>query len=61
MPVTLNGFYDLKPKNRAYINFGSKLDIIIHEPIKREVLAGKSDSEIIETVKGIIESAYNRN
>ena len=61
MPVTLNGFYDLKPKNRAYINFGSKLDIIIHEPIKREALEGKSDSEIIETVKGIIESAYNRN
>jgi 1-acyl-sn-glycerol-3-phosphate acyltransferase len=32
MPVTLNGFYDLKPKNRAYINFGSKLEVIIHEP-----------------------------
>ena len=61
MPVTLNGFYDLKPKNRAYINFGSKLDVIIHEPIKREVLEGKNDNEIIETVKGIIQSAYNRN
>lgn len=61
MPVTLNGFYDLKPKNRAYINFGSKLDVIIHEPIQKEMLEGKSDNEIIETVKGIIESAYNRN
>jgi len=58
LPVTLNGFYDLKPKNRAYINFGSRLEVIIHEPIKREELAGKSDFEIIDAVKGIIESAY---
>jgi 1-acyl-sn-glycerol-3-phosphate acyltransferase len=61
LPVTLNGFYDLKPKNRAYINFSSKLDVIIHKPIKREDLADKSDFEIIETVKGIIESAYHKN
>lgn len=60
LPVTLNGFYDLKPKNRAYINFGSKLDIIVHKPIRREDLADKSDMEIIDTVKGIIESAYQK-
>jgi 1-acyl-sn-glycerol-3-phosphate acyltransferase len=61
LPVTLNGFYDLKPKTRMYINFDSKLDIIIHKPIKREELADKSDMEIIETIKGIIESAYHNN
>jgi 1-acyl-sn-glycerol-3-phosphate acyltransferase len=61
LPVTLNGFYDLKPKNRMYINFDSKLDVVIHKPIKREDLADKSDSEIIDTVKGIIESAYRKN
>ena len=61
LPVTLNGFYELKPKNRAYINFSSKLDVIIHKPIKREDLAHKSDCEIIETVKGIIVSAYHKN
>lgn len=60
LPVTLNGFYDFKPKNRMYINFASKLEIIIHEPIKREALEGKSDMEIIETVRGIIESAYHK-
>jgi 1-acyl-sn-glycerol-3-phosphate acyltransferase len=36
LPVTLNGFYNLKPKNRFYINFDSKLDIIIHKPIKEK-------------------------
>jgi 1-acyl-sn-glycerol-3-phosphate acyltransferase len=61
LPVTLNGFYDLKPKNRVYINFGSRLEVIIHEPIKRVVLEGKRDIEIMETVKGIIESAYYKH
>jgi 1-acyl-sn-glycerol-3-phosphate acyltransferase len=58
LPVTLNGFYKLKPKNRSYINFGSKLDVIIHKPIKREELIDKPDIEIIETVKTIIQSSY---
>jgi 1-acyl-sn-glycerol-3-phosphate acyltransferase len=59
LPVTLNGFYKLKPKNRFYINFDSKLAIIIHKPIKREELIEKNDHEIIETVKTVIESAYH--
>jgi 1-acyl-sn-glycerol-3-phosphate acyltransferase len=58
LPVTLNGFYKLKPKNRFYINFNSKLDVVIHKPIKKEDLINKTDSEIIETVKTIIQSAY---
>jgi 1-acyl-sn-glycerol-3-phosphate acyltransferase len=59
LPVTLNGFYELKPKNRFYINFDSKLSVVIHKPIKREELIDKSDSEIIERVKAVIESAYH--
>jgi 1-acyl-sn-glycerol-3-phosphate acyltransferase len=61
LPVTLNGFYKLKPKNRFYINFDSKLDVFIHKPIKREELIGKNDLEIIDIVKNIIESAYHQN
>jgi len=58
LPVTLNGFYKLKPKNRAYIDFGSKLSVVIHKPINKEELENLSDNEIIETVKGVIVSAY---
>ncbi len=58
LPVTLNGFYKLKPKNRASINFDSRLEIIIHKPIEREELTGKTDIEIIEAVKSVIESSY---
>ena len=59
LPVTLNGFYDFKPKTRFYINFGSKLEIVIHKPIPREELINRSDSEITSTVKAVIESAYH--
>ena len=58
LPVTLKGFFHLKPANRFYINFSSKLDVVIHQPITNEVLTAKNDQEIVETVKGIIESVY---
>ena len=58
LPVTLNGFYDLKPKNRSYINFDARLEVIIHEPIERDELIYKSDFEIAESVKAVIESSY---
>jgi 1-acyl-sn-glycerol-3-phosphate acyltransferase len=58
LPVTLNGFYSFKPKNRFYIKFGSKLEVIIHKAIPEELLKDKSDREIIDTVRTTIESAY---
>jgi 1-acyl-sn-glycerol-3-phosphate acyltransferase len=61
LPVTLNGFYDLKPKHRFYINFKSKLEVVIHKSIPREELINKSDREILDTVKTVIESAYHNN
>jgi 1-acyl-sn-glycerol-3-phosphate acyltransferase len=57
LPVTLNGFYGLKPKNRFYIGFNSRLSVIIHEPIRRNELINRNDSEIINTVKSKIESS----
>jgi 1-acyl-sn-glycerol-3-phosphate acyltransferase len=58
LPITLNGFYDLKPKNRLYIDFGTRLEIIIHKPIPREELINKSDEDIIEAVRAVIESGH---
>jgi len=59
LPVTLNGFYNFKPKTRFYINFGSKLEVIIHKPIPREELIDKCDDDIVDKVKSVIESAYH--
>ena len=56
LPVTLNGFYKLKPKNRFSIHFGSRLAMIIHPPLEGEKFARKSDQEIMDRVIEIIES-----
>lgn len=57
LPVTLNGFYKLKPKNRFSIHFGSRLGVIIHPPMLGKTLARKSDQEIIDQVSITLESA----
>jgi 1-acyl-sn-glycerol-3-phosphate acyltransferase len=57
LPVTLNGFFVLKPKNRFYINFSSRISVFIHEPLSRESLIDKDDAEIISIIKTIIESS----
>ena len=57
LPVTLNGFYKLKPKNRFNIHFGSSLGIVIHPPIQGHELVPASDREIIERISTVIESA----
>jgi 1-acyl-sn-glycerol-3-phosphate acyltransferase len=57
LPVTLNGFYSLKPKNRNWIDFSARLSVIIHEPIKREFLINKTDREIADIIKATIEAA----
>ena len=56
LPVTLNGFFDLKPKNRFWINFGAELEIIIHKPVKRDFLIDRSDAEIEGIIRSTIES-----
>lgn len=56
LPVTLNGFYKLKPKNRFSIDFGSKLEAVIHSPLNGKEMALKTDKEILDRVTEIIES-----
>ena len=58
LPVTLNGFYSLKPKNRSYINFAARPQVIIHKPVSRDKLVNMNDNQIIDTVKTVIESSY---
>lgn len=56
LPVTLNGFYKLKPKNRFSIHFGSRLAMIIHPSMDGRKLARLSDNEIMNRVIDVIES-----
>ncbi len=56
LPVTLNGFYKLKPKNRFSIHFGSSLGMVIHPPLEGEALTSLTDREIMDRVIEVIES-----
>jgi 1-acyl-sn-glycerol-3-phosphate acyltransferase len=56
LPVTLNGFYKLKPKNRFSIHFGSRLGMVIHTPLEGGTLARLTDREIMDKVTEVIES-----
>lgn len=57
LPVTLNGFYQLKPKNRFSIHFGSRLGVVIHPPLEGKTMARRSDQEIMDQVIEALESA----
>ena len=57
LPVTLNGFYQLKPKNRFSIHFGSRLGVVIHPPLEGKTMALRSDQEIMDQVSEALESA----
>jgi len=54
LPVTLNGFYSLKPKTRFTIAHTGKLEIVIHPPIDNKKLLPMADNEIIDVVKKTI-------
>jgi 1-acyl-sn-glycerol-3-phosphate acyltransferase len=41
LPVTLTGFHSLKPKNRFWIDFGSSVGVVIHDPIPNASLRDK--------------------
>ncbi len=57
LPVTLNGFYKLKPKNRFSIHFGSRLEVVIHPPLEGKKMALQTDKAIMNRVSEVIESA----
>jgi 1-acyl-sn-glycerol-3-phosphate acyltransferase len=61
LPVTLNGFYSLKPKNRFSINFSAKPEVIIHRHFERSSLIEKSDKDIAALIKLTIESSVKND
>ncbi|MCK4715265.1 MAG: 1-acyl-sn-glycerol-3-phosphate acyltransferase [Candidatus Marinimicrobia bacterium] len=58
LPVTLNGFYSLKPKTRFTIVPKGKLEVVIHPSIDNKKLLSMADNEILDVVKKTISSSY---
>jgi len=58
LPVTLNGFYNLRPKNRYHLDFRTKLQIIIHKAFKSEEIIDKTNEEIVDLAYDKISGSY---
>lgn len=58
VPVTLNGYYKFKPKNRRLIDPFVDLAAVIHKPVSADALAAMSDEEVLELARNTILSAH---
>jgi 1-acyl-sn-glycerol-3-phosphate acyltransferase len=58
VPVTLRGFYRLKPLKRAYLDPDSDLDVVIHKPINRSTIGSLNDEELLKLTTDTIQKAY---
>jgi 1-acyl-sn-glycerol-3-phosphate acyltransferase len=58
LPITLKGFYALKPKNRVYLDPDSELECVIHTPFKQSELKNLSNEALYKLTFDTIEKAY---
>lgn len=58
LPITLRGFYNLKPLKRAYLDPDADLEVVIHKPISRSVIESLTDEEMIKLTVDTIQRAY---
>ncbi len=58
LPVTLRGFYRLKPKRRLYLDPDAKLQVLIHNPIGRNTIESLNDAELVDLTTSTICTAY---
>jgi len=59
LPITLNGFYSLKPKNRFFIDPRAKLEIVIHPVLKNADIRDLPDDKVLEIARIAIEKSYH--
>jgi 1-acyl-sn-glycerol-3-phosphate acyltransferase len=58
LPVTINGTYGLKPKNRLTMHPFGRAELTIHRPIANAELRKLDDESVIAAVRSVIEGAY---
>jgi 1-acyl-sn-glycerol-3-phosphate acyltransferase len=58
LPVTLRGFYGLKPMKRVYLDPDSDLEVVIHKPIIHSVIDRLNDEALLKLTVDTIEGAY---
>jgi len=58
LPVTLRGFYGLKPMKRVYLDPDSDLELVIHKPINHFVVENLKDEVLLKLTVDTIKAAY---
>lgn len=58
LPVTINGTFGLKPKNRFTMHPFGRVELTIHRPIANAELRKLDDESILTKVRNVVESAY---
>ena len=58
LPVTLSGFYRLKPLKRPYLDPDSDLEIVIHKPIDHSVVQGLENERLLKLTVETIKELY---
>jgi 1-acyl-sn-glycerol-3-phosphate acyltransferase len=58
LPITLSGFYTLKPKNRLYLDPESELECLIHKPIRHSDIESMNDDRLLNLTFNTIQKDY---
>ncbi len=58
LPVTANGFYQLKPARRIYVDPHAELELIFHEPITSDDIQKMDNKQLISKTEEVIRSVY---
>ncbi len=58
LPITLRGFYSLKPMKRPYLNPDSDLEIVIHKPISHSMAESLNSEGLLKHTVETIKEAY---
>jgi len=58
LPVTLRGFYSLKPMKRVYLDPDSELEVVIHKPVSHSDVKSLNDEVLLKLTVDTIEGAY---
>jgi 1-acyl-sn-glycerol-3-phosphate acyltransferase len=58
LPVTLKGFYSLKPLKRPYLDPDADLEVVIHKPIDRSMIDNLNSEELRRLTVETIKTAY---
>jgi 1-acyl-sn-glycerol-3-phosphate acyltransferase len=58
LPITLRGFYSLKPLKRLYLDPDSVLEVVVHKPIDRSVVESMNNERLLKLTVETIKEAY---